>query len=537
VAAIALVAGGIAFAATHLSSQRDSGAAAGLPRDTLAYAGFDLDPSAGQKIEALRALRKFPGFTHGTHLDPSSDLRKMALQDTLKSDGCHLDWTKDVASWLGNDVGAAVVPAGSAGPQPVAVLAVTDEAKAKKDLPKLLECDDDSAGLAVSNGWAVIAKSDTIAKSVSTGAQKASLADDSDFETWTGRTGDPGVATFYASKAAGPALADHLDDLGGWMGLSGSQTSSGVRSSAVAPAAYTTSAGAAAGDPSDPLSTFMDICPGPVTDGSDGPLDRAQLQMLKKQLAAFQGAAAALRFAHGGFEVELASAGRPATSAPSGLAAMTTLPRGTAIAFGGGASAPATIDLLVQSFVAGAASECGNTPSAVLGGLEKLSGLTLPDDLHTLFGHGFTLAVSGKVDASALQGDDPSKLPVGLKLQGDPRQITSVLGKIHGAPVQQVLGTTAGDGVVAVGPDADYRAELIKKGDLGSTSTFQDVIPHADQARAGLYIDFAQLRPVLNGLDGHDKQADQFLAHLKAYGESNWVQDGIDHGLIRVSVQ
>lgn len=555
VATVALVAGGAVFAATHIGGQRDPGPAAGLPSDTLAYAAIDLDPSAGQKIEALRALRRFPGFSHGVKIDPTSDLRRLMIEDELKTDGCTLDWSKDVEPWLGNDLGGAVVPTSSQGPQPVAILAVTDDAAAKRNLPKLLACGDDTRddstsgdhepyGLAVSGGWAVIAKSSSIAQGVVSGAKGGSLADDTDFKTWTGRTGEAGVATFYASPDAGKTLAASLDKLGtGWFsyGPVGKSSSSGSGTAGTAPAAYVHRSGSSAGDhPIDPLSGLLGICPQALDGGrSGGPGDLGpQLQLEKQQLAALQGAAGTLRFAHGGFELESASA-QSGAKPSSGAADLGSLPADTAFAFGTG-GAGQSISQMVDGFTQGFTQECGGTADQLLQEITRLTGLTLPADLQTLFGNGFTFAVSGAIDPEELTNStDPSSLPAGIRLKGDPDQVAGVLKKVTVPGASTVLQTTAGDGVVAVGPDADYRAQLAKgDGGLGRSKAFTDVVPHADQASTAMFLSFDAVSKILaSDAVGAPADVRDNLSHLSALGASSWFEGGIRHGLVRVSTK
>ena len=47
-----------------------------LPAKTLGYVSIDLDPSGGQKIEALQTLNKFPAFKDYVGINADDDLRK-----------------------------------------------------------------------------------------------------------------------------------------------------------------------------------------------------------------------------------------------------------------------------------------------------------------------------------------------------------------------------------------------------------------------------------------------------------------------------
>ena len=110
--------------------------AAALPAGTLAYVGIDLDPSGGQKIEALRMLNKFPAFKDELGLDTDDDLRK-ALFDEIQGgeDACaNLEYARDVESWLGNRAGVGTV---DAEPTVVFVVQVSDADAAAAGLEKL----------------------------------------------------------------------------------------------------------------------------------------------------------------------------------------------------------------------------------------------------------------------------------------------------------------------------------------------------------------------------------------------------------------
>ena len=147
--------------------------------------------------------------------------------------------------------------------------------------------------------------------------------------------------------------------------------------------------------------------------------------------------------------------------------------------------------------------------------------------------------LSGSIDPEALSNStEPTDLAAGVKLQGDPTTITGVLQKLTFPGAQQILGTTAGDGFVAVGPDAAYRAELVKGGSLGSSKEFTDVVPHADEATSAFFVSFDNMHKILAssalGIPAQDRAN---LDHLQAFGASTWVQDGITHGLMRLSTK
>jgi hypothetical protein len=109
-----------------------------MPATAIAFAKVDLDPSAGQKLDAIRFIRKFPDARSAVKED--SDLRAVVIKG-LQDDGQlkGVDYAKDVEPWLGQRIGVGVVPAtdGADEPTVVVALAVTDQGKAKASLPKI----------------------------------------------------------------------------------------------------------------------------------------------------------------------------------------------------------------------------------------------------------------------------------------------------------------------------------------------------------------------------------------------------------------
>src|SRR5688500_4470464 len=90
------VGGGAVWAA---SSFLGTGAqpAEAMPAGTLGYISIDLDPSGGQKIEAIQTLRKFPAFKEHIGLETDDDLREKLFEEIVKSGECEgLDYAKDV---------------------------------------------------------------------------------------------------------------------------------------------------------------------------------------------------------------------------------------------------------------------------------------------------------------------------------------------------------------------------------------------------------------------------------------------------------
>ncbi|MGH3336674.1 MAG: hypothetical protein ACRDOZ_12695, partial [Nocardioides sp.] len=100
VVGLAAVGGGV-WAATSFFSTGAQPAEA-LPASTLGYASIDLDPSGGQKIEAIRMLNKFPAFKDEIGLDTDDDIKRKLFDEGDVSEACDdLDYARDIEPWLG----------------------------------------------------------------------------------------------------------------------------------------------------------------------------------------------------------------------------------------------------------------------------------------------------------------------------------------------------------------------------------------------------------------------------------------------------
>jgi hypothetical protein len=197
---VGLVAVGVGAWAAYSFFSTGPQPAEALPAKTLGYASIDLDPSGGQKLEALRTLNKFPAFKDYVGISPDDDVRKAIfdkIQDEAQCDD--LDYGDDVEPWLGDRAAVAAVDLGDDNPDVVVVVQVRDADKADAGLEAIKKCGSgEGGGWKISGDWAVIAESDEIAGKVADAAASHSLADDEDFKRWTDQAGDPGVATFYA---------------------------------------------------------------------------------------------------------------------------------------------------------------------------------------------------------------------------------------------------------------------------------------------------------------------------------------------------
>lgn len=203
-AVVAVVGGGVWAGQAFLA--RGPQAADALPSSTIAYVSVDLDPSGQQKIEAARFLGRFPSLL-GEKSD--GDLREQLFDLVMADTGCDLKFA-DVRDWAGERFAAAVV--GRENPEPVVVLEIADTAGAERGLEAAEKCADGKVGHAVRGDWAVLARTDAVARSVLEDGATSPLTDDADFREWTAKAGEPGIVTLYAAPEAGPALVALVED-------------------------------------------------------------------------------------------------------------------------------------------------------------------------------------------------------------------------------------------------------------------------------------------------------------------------------------
>lgn len=209
-----LVAGGVTYAAGALGG---GGAAPeqAIPASAFAVVKVDLDPSAGQKVGALRFLRKFPEAK--SRLGAGDDARRALFEALTKGGELRGSWASDVEPWLGKRGALAVVPGATAeaDPVPVVVLAVTDAGKARAGLRKV---GDGQAQCSVSDDFAVCAPDAAAAKAAVSAAATSSIADDKTFDGDVKALGGDGIATAWVdlakARSALPALTSALRSAG-----------------------------------------------------------------------------------------------------------------------------------------------------------------------------------------------------------------------------------------------------------------------------------------------------------------------------------
>lgn len=517
---LALGAAGGAWALTSFFGQGPQPAEA-LPSQTVAYASIDLDPSGGQKIEALRTLNKFPSFKDKIGLSTTADIRRKLVDEFNQTSTCKLDYGSDVEPWLGDRAAVAAVDLGETLPAAVEVVQVKDAAKAEAGIKKLIGCagaDSGQVAYSVNDGWAVLGTHQDQVDKVVALTKSGSLADDATYQKWTSSVGDPGIVNVYVAPSAGDYLAKALGQAGGYftsLGAGGlpTDTATSTASGTAAPAAFhTTAATDCSGAGADPLAPAADL------------------------LRSFNGMALTMRFDNGAFEVETAlDSGQPATGTDQGDAMIDTLPADTPAALG------LSIDPEWLSHLADQVSTLEGCSSGeeLLQQWSDASGLDLPADFKTLVGSSVSVSLGKDFDPqTAAESSNGVGIPAAVKIKGDPAAIRSVLDKVT------AQASSAGEGaalasddqgeVIVIGPTPAYRQQLLANGGLGQSSAYRDVISHSAGNSAVLFVNLDSVRGWVGDL-GQDPQVDANLKPLAALGISAWLDGKVSHALFRVT--
>ncbi|WP_237744947.1 DUF3352 domain-containing protein [Kribbella catacumbae] len=215
-AVLAVVAGGGVFAYARLTGGGQP--AAVLPGNSVAYARVDLNPSAGQKVAAVRFLLKFPSAKEKIGLTSDQDDLRQKLFDLIKKDAgddlADVDFEKDVKPWLGDRAGVAAVP-GTDGEKPDAIVAVEvkNEDEATKGLDKLFANEKDKPGRAFTDGYVLLSEKQSVVDAAVASSKESPLAENVKFKADMDALGEQGFVSFWAdSKGLALASGERLTD-------------------------------------------------------------------------------------------------------------------------------------------------------------------------------------------------------------------------------------------------------------------------------------------------------------------------------------
>lgn len=499
VVAVALIAGG-GLAAWRFFASGGSRPADVLPSSTFALVTVDLDPSGGQKIQAIKTLRKLPSWRKRTGITTDSDLVKVLFEKTLGKGPCKsVDYDRDVKPWLGSRAGlGGVLLDGDAKPVPVLALQVKDAAKARTGFAALARCSkadaDGEFGWTISKDYILASDSTAHAKSIVSEAAKSPLAESADFHKWTDQVGGEGIVNAYLGRASIKVLSRTL---GSDLGSLGS--------------------------------------------GGRGRDNKTQEDQLAEAFKDFKGAAAVLRFADGGMELSVAGGGAAQARSNKLGDHVESLPKDT--------TAVLAVSVPKASLVKLTNSDLGSKgDTSSLGGiLRDSTGLDLPDDLITLLGSSLSISLGGDAPADLEKVSGPADLSLGLLVHGDEKGIEKVITKVEartGVRLEDLPAALAtSHGKVAIASRPEYAGQLLENGSLGDSRDFKDVVSHASDATSVLYVsldnkwtDALRKAAVDTGDKDAVEAADNFSV-LRAFGASVWTEGDTGHGLIRLALK
>ncbi|MGC4942698.1 DUF3352 domain-containing protein [Kribbella sp. DT2] len=213
VAVLAVLGGGGLFAYARLNGGGGQPAEV-LPGTAVAYARIDLNPSAGQRVAALRYLMKFPSVKEGIGLTSDNDDLRQKLFDLLKKEAgddlADVNFDQDVKPWLGDRAGlAALPPSGdSKTPDVVVAVQVKNEDKANDGLDKLFANDDEKPGRVFTNGYVLLGENQALVDSAASTAKDSPLSENSKFDGDMSALGEQGFASFWADTAGLALIGD-----------------------------------------------------------------------------------------------------------------------------------------------------------------------------------------------------------------------------------------------------------------------------------------------------------------------------------------
>lgn len=165
-----------------------------MPKDMVAFVRVDLDPSASQKIAALKLLRRIPDFEKGTGItSDTADLRKVVVSAMF--DDCDIDFAKDVEPWLGQRVGFGLHGDGKSS---LLAMQIEDEDEAREGIAQFDDCaGTEKSGVAFRDGYALVTDTQKVAERLAKEVDEGTLAESRDFQASMKTLGDAGIASAW----------------------------------------------------------------------------------------------------------------------------------------------------------------------------------------------------------------------------------------------------------------------------------------------------------------------------------------------------
>lgn len=435
-----------------------------LPAGAFGFAKVDLDPSAGQKIDGFRFLRKFPALRD--KLGGGEDLRKLAFETVADGAGwSDVDFDAEVSSWMGKRIGVAAYPPEKTDdpfPDPTVVVAlqVEGEAAAEDGLDRLADLEAGTGtpgtrlGFVVTGDYALLAETQELADRAARDAEAAVLADDANLASDLSALGDGVLAAWVDMNRATEAMGAAALRMSSMAGVFGGVGGAGGRSAYVA-----------------------------RFDGPDV------------------------------FEVAGRVIGADATGwASHSVTGMETLPESSVVAFGladGDELVSRLYETLRTAYEKGG-TEAGMPPFGdMVAQAEAQLGVEIPEDVAALLGDNLV---------GALDGGTSGTVQLGARVRTDVARAERVLDLLTAGDAGDfaLARQRVGDELV-VASTPGQAARLAAAGTLGDLPGFRDAMADLDTADLALWLDIAGLSETLFP-SREGGAADENLAPIEGLG-------------------
>jgi hypothetical protein len=487
-----LVLGGVSFGAYSFLSAGSDQPAEAIPANAVAYARIDLDPSAGQKVNLLNLLDRFPDFAESTGISSDGqDLRKLVVEGMLEDSECDLTYEDDFAPWVGNRAGFAAVPVGDTATAVISIQ-VEDEAAAERAVAAIEQCgvqgDDmfggmgssgeessDEPGVDFANGYMVLTEKEHLA-TVMNGLAEESLSDNAGYEEDMSTLGEQGMVSY-------------------WMDVDG-------------------------------MLEIQELADQIEQSGAAGLYD------------GYHSAFGALRA--GDDYIEVFSSARTDEELTDKRSPVGELPESTmaAASLAGGGELVNRYWADVEEFLNTAS---GGYAEEELESFQDETGLSMPEDLATLFGDSVTMSMTPDgLDPETLAGEDPSQIDIGARFVTDKEALESVVTHLEDLAAEQgaeldLITSETDDGLV-LASNQDYADEIAAGGDLADSETFRTAVPDADDSLGVFYVDLDKVHEVVERFsDEGSEEAVRYLEPMEAVGFSVVQEDGHVDTVLRVT--
>lgn len=457
-----------------------------LPAGAVAFAEIDLDPPAGQKVNAFRFLRQFPALRGKLTGD---DMRQVVFESVADDAGwADVDFSREVAPWLGQRIAVAAYPADRFGPangqgdapgasrdafaipKVVVALQVTDEGAARDGIAALISAAarpglasgataGSTPGFVVKDGYALLAESRALAERAAEATAEGALAESGDYASDMSGLGD-GFASAWVDMTNGGPMAALANPLA--LGAAGNLAGVAAMSGGTGRAAY--------------VARF---------DGPDA------------------------------FEVvgRTTAVDVLADVAPAKLTGFDQLPATSAVAFGF-AGGDALVDSSWESLRTRLEGN-GLSMDAFADEAERSLGIKLPADLRTVLGSNL-LAV---LDSS---GFEERRLDIGVRTTTDPVAAQPVIRRLTRALQRsqpEIRSNITDDGYIVATNGATVRALAATTGNsLGQQAVFRRALPDVADSRMALWIDVRPLVSRFMGLSERGDAPEADLAPIAGFG-------------------